>query len=243
MRRHLTSLLVIAFLAVGCGGDNDQNPGTPTPDTGTTAPEADAGTTLPPEQDASTEPACDYPTGPYGTETGDMVENFEFEGYADPDYLCKPAAALKMDLSTKRTLSFKDYYCNSTCPDQKRRLLWVIVSAGWCGPCQEEVAATQAQFEQGAIDPRVHLINLIYETDKATPITEEFTQLWAENNLFTLSFPIGMDPTFRMAAYFDRDAVPFNMLVDLETMRIIFRQTGSNLPAVGQALHNYLLDK
>ncbi|MCK5798330.1 MAG: hypothetical protein KAI47_14155, partial [Deltaproteobacteria bacterium] len=128
----------------------------------------------------------------------------------------------------------------SSCPAKKRKILWVMVSAGWCGPCQQEVAETQANYGKGDIDSRVHLMNIVYEDDKSKPITESFAKLWAENKQFKLSFPVGMDPTFRMGTYFDRNAVPFNMLVDLSTMKIIYRQTGGDLSAVGSALFKAL---
>jgi len=236
-RFGLASLGLMGLFITACAAkEHDQ----PSSDSNTTLLEKDSG---PLAEQGLPQPACTYPSGPYGSEVDDIVENIKFDGYADADFLCKPAAAMKMDLSEKRTLSFKDFYCSSTCPDKKRRLLWVIVSAGWCGPCQDEVMLTQNQYELGAIDPRVHLMDIIYETDKATPVTDEFAQRWANNGIFQLSFPVAMDPAFRMATYLDRNAVPFNMLIDLDTMQIIFRQTGSNLPAVGEAFHNYLLKK
>lgn len=187
-----------------------------------------------------TGPACDYPAGPYGTTEGKVVENFEFKAFADAGYLCKDPLDQVMDLSKTRTISFKDYFCNSGCPAKKKKLLWVMVSAGWCGPCQIEVAETQAQYGKGALDPRVHLIDIVYEDDKSKPVSEAFGKLWAKNSQFQLTFPVALDPQFTMGKYFDRNAVPFNMLVDLDTMKIIFRQTGANLPAVGQAIFNYL---
>lgn len=226
----VASMAVLSLTLGACSSDGDAKP-----DSGGGIDLLLADTTS-----ADSGPACDYPAGPYGTTEGKLVENFEFKAFADANYQCKDPADQVMDLSKTRKVSFKDYFCNSSCPEKKKKILWVMVSAGWCGPCQQEVAETQAQYGKGALDPRVHLINILYEDDKSKPVTEEFGKLWAKNNQFQLTFPVALDPQFTMGKYFDRNAVPFNMLVDLDTMKIIFRQTGANLPAVGQAIFNYL---
>jgi thiol-disulfide isomerase/thioredoxin len=179
-----------------------------------------------------------YPCEPYGTTQGDVVENFEFKGFFDKDYLCKKPEEMKRDLTTVRDLSWKDIH-QGEAGCTKKELLWVMVSAGWCGPCQQEVAETQEQFEKGYIDPRVILVNVLYEDDKGKPVDEAFTKTWVENGKFQLDFPVVMDPTFTMGKYFDKNAVPFNMLVDLSNMKIVMRQTGANLPAVGQAMKTF----
>lgn len=237
MYRDLSRLFLATLLIASLAACSDDSGSAPTPDQGAKTDQGVAG-----DQGATpdTGPACDYPAGPYGTTEGKVVENFEFVGFADAQYLCKVAKDQVMDLSAPRKISFKDFYCNSGCESKKRRLLWVMVSAGWCGPCHQEVTETQAQYEKGAIDAEVHLLNVVYEDDNGKPATESFTKLWAKNNKFQISFPVAMDPTFQMGKYFDRNAVPFNMIVDLDTMKIVFRQTGANLPAVGQAIFNYL---
>jgi thiol-disulfide isomerase/thioredoxin len=235
MLRDLSRLLLVTIMAASLVACSDDSGTTPTPDQGAgDQAVGDQGVT------PDTGPSCDYPAGPYGTSEGKIVENFEFTGFADAQYLCKTAKDQVMDLSASRKISFKDFYCNTGCSSKKRRLLWVMVSAGWCGPCHQEVSETQAQYEKGNIDAEVHLLNVVYEDDNSKPATEAFTKLWAKNSKFQISFPVAMDPTFQMGKYFDRNAVPFNMIVDLDTMEIIFRQTGANLPAVGQAIFSHL---
>ena len=53
---------------------------------------------------------------------------------------------------------------------------------------------------------------------------------------FGITFPLAMDPEFQMQKYFQRNAVPVNMLIDLRTMRIHFFQTGVSLSRVGQEM-------
>ncbi|MCA9666865.1 MAG: hypothetical protein KC503_14800 [Myxococcales bacterium] len=241
MRTLLTAALIalFTFSTVACSDDS----GTPSPDTKASTPDTGAtpDTTASDTTAADTAPAQTYPEGPYGTNEGDTIENFEFDGYADADFLCKDSAQMVMNLSQARKISFSDFYNGSaTCPNKKFDVLWVMVSAGWCGPCHLEVSETQAQYAKGALDKRVALLNLVYQTDSRAPADLPFTKLWAKNNQFQLSFPVAADPGFQMGKYFDKNAVPFNMLIDLKTMKMIFRQTGANLPAVGKALFDFL---
>lgn len=220
-----TILLGCFLLFVGCGDSSD--PTLPDGGSQSDATNVDYGD-------------CEYPAGPYGTDVGDIIKNISFKAFADQNFICKNPEDQVMDLSRTQTVSFQDLYCNKGCPENKRKLLWLMVSAGWCQPCQMEVAETQEQYEKGAIPPEVHIVNVLYQTDQGTPVTEDFAKLWAENSQFQLSFPVLLDPEYKMTAYFDQDAVPFNMLVDLSTMKVIFKITGANLPAVGQAMSDFL---
>jgi hypothetical protein len=75
-----------------------------------------------------------YPTGPYGTQVGDKVENIVFEkAFFDPDTLCKGAKDL--DLTRNRgvePLSLHDLYRgDALCGKKKKQFVWLIASAGW----------------------------------------------------------------------------------------------------------------
>jgi thiol-disulfide isomerase/thioredoxin len=205
--------------------------------------------------DKGPEPCGDgiYPCGPYGTNNGEVAANLDFLGFKDPEEACQAHKEKVLDLDTKVKVSFKDFHLgfgDTSC--NKRGLLWVMVSAGWCGPCQREVCKTVRDYQAGAVDSRVAVLNIMFETDKlGTPVTEEFLRLWitslrdpdtGKRCLTTpanLSFPVVMDPAFKMGVYFNKSSVPFNMLIDTSNMKIYFRQVGENLPAVGQAIQNF----
>ncbi len=184
-----------------------------------------------------------YPCGPYGTSKGDVIEDVTFVGFADPDTFCKPLKDQAIDFSKSKKFSFGDWHRPPEgCPDKKKQLMWVVVSAGWCGPCRAEIQETMAAIKQGAIDDRLALVDILFEDDNAQPATESYAKnLWAQ--YVGITFPLLLDPSFKMGKYFDREAVPFNMLVDLETMKIVFRATGANLPAVGQAIQSFFQNK
>jgi hypothetical protein len=180
-----------------------------------------------------------YPCPPYGVQSGDVASNMEFVGYSDPKEHCTAHQDKKMDIDTARKITFKEFHLpEAGCDSHKRDLLWVMVSAGWCGPCRTEVAQTQAEYEKGSVDSRVGIINLVFETDKpGVPVTDAFIKKWI--NSFKLTMPTVMDPSFKMGAYFDKKATPFNMLVETKSMKIIHRQTGGDLSNIGKKISEY----
>ncbi len=170
-----------------------------------------------------------YPCGPYGTAVDSVVANMELQGYMDAKEHCLDHKDKKQDTAALRKASFKDYHLgDSSCASMKRTLLWVMVSAGWCAPCQDEVKKVQAKYEKAAYDERLGIINVVFETTKNNvPADAAFIKQWADG--FKLSYPVLMDPSFKMGAYFSKKAAPFNMLVDTSTMKIKYRSTGADL--------------
>ena len=246
-RSRLFSALIATSALLLLGACGDSSPGTP--DSG--ADQGDGPTTNPTPDSSVDGPTVDaepdqpkqaaYPAGPYGTSEGSVIANIEWQGYADKDFHCHAkTSAHKMDLTTPQRISLADFYSPPNCPDKKKRVLWIIVSAGWCGPCWKEVQSTQDAWEKDQIDPRVAIVNAVYQTDKRAPAELPFAKLWAKNNNFSLSFPVAADPDAKVRTYFVKPAIPFNMLIDLDTMKIFFRQSGENLPAVGKAISNHL---
>lgn len=106
----------LAILLVACGGDWSEYQ----PNTGTL-----------PEDNVQ---VATYPTGPYGTNVGDIIDDLAYnESFYDPDTLCKPAQ--KYDLTKAggvNSLSLSDIFKgNAYCPSRKKQFLWLISSAGW----------------------------------------------------------------------------------------------------------------
>jgi len=226
-------LLVLGALVAVAGCSDDNGNGTPqdqgsdftyTPDT---APAA-CGVVI-------------YPCPPYGVDANDVASNMSFLGFSDPKDLCKDNQDKVMDVSSKHRIAFQDWYLGDpdpSCAKYKKQLLWVMASAGWCGPCQDEVSATQAEYAKGAVDPRVGIVNVVFENDKlGEPATETFVKKWIST--FSLTMPVAMDPDFTMGIYFEKKSVPFNMLIDLKTMKVYHRQTGGSLTTIGQKISTF----
>jgi thiol-disulfide isomerase/thioredoxin len=174
-----------------------------------------------------------YPCGPYGTTKNDTARNLEFIGYSDPDNFCKTHKDKTLDTSKLVKLSFASWHLeNEKCTAKKRKLLWVMVSAGWCSPCKKEVDAVQAEVNAGSFDERVGIVNVVFEDaqHQAFDLPGFIKNTWIAQR--KPSFPVVADPDFKMGAYFDRAATPFNMLVDTSNMKIIHRQVGGDIGAI-----------
>lgn len=116
IRLHSTALLALAALATACGGE--WNPYEPN-------------LAALPDDKAQ---ALTYPAGPYGTKTGDTIDNIKFsQAFFDPMTACKGAKDLNIkDTGWVRTISLGDIYRGNTfCSTKKKQFLWVIASAGW----------------------------------------------------------------------------------------------------------------
>ena len=224
------SLLVISLFLLGLAACSDD-----------AEPITDGGVSnLDTSTDTST--ACGptvYPCGPYGTSANDKVKNLELEGYMDPKELCQPHKDKVQDTSKVAKLSFKDYFTgDSTCKDQKKGLLWVMVSAGWCQPCKAEVQAVQAKYKAGSYNKALGIINVVIETTKNNePADAKFIKQWADG--YKLTFPVLMDPIFKTGAYFSKTAAPFNMLINTKEMTILYRSTGADLPKLEQKVTDF----
>ncbi len=224
-------MLAIALLATACSSKKENATG----DAAVSSTQSDLQSTYNDQSvNDGTNGLCGamvYPCGPYGTEAGDIAENMEFLGFADPNYNCKAHKDKAMDLQHKVRITFADWYRDSsepTCKSFNKELLWVMVVAGWCGPCQGEVDAVENMYIKGQIDERVEVLNIIFENaNRGEPIDETFTLQWI--GIFNLTFPVVMDPSFKMGKYFDKRATPFNMLVDTKTGKIIHRQVGPDI--------------
>ena len=181
-----------------------------------------------------------YPCGSYGKNLGDKVENLEFEGLMDPRELCKPHKD-KAHGATLGKLSFKDYFQGDTsCAAQKKVLLWVMVSAGWCKPCKEEVKLVQAKYMAGKYDDRLGIINVVFETTvNGVKADADFIKLWASG--FNLTFPVVMEPLVNgLTTYFNSAAAPFNMLVNTSDMSIVYSSTGAVLAELEKKITEYI---
>jgi len=136
-----------------------------------------------------------------------------------------------------RKVSFADWYgAAATCAaGSAPRLLWINTAAGWCPACSAEALDIQASINSGALDPRVAVLSVVFETKaKGQPADAAFLKLWAST--YKIQSPVVMDPSFAMGAFYSATETPFNMLLDLSDMTVIYRRTGSNLTGLKAAI-------
>ncbi len=186
---------------------------------------------------------CDgggYPCGPFGGSTGEVAADATFSAFADADHLCKANSAMKMDLSALRPVTLSGWHRGgAACPQKRRRLLWLSVSAGWCGACTNEVNKLQGWYTSGRLDPRVAVMDVLLETkSKGQAADADFLKLWV--NAYKLTFPAALDSSDAIKAYFSKSDLPATLLLDLQTMKIVYKATGSQAELVEEAIKKHL---
>ena len=157
-----------------------------------------------------------YPVGPYGTRTGDTIADATFLGYP------------RFDDRSLQPVSFHDFYD----PDGSKGIKLIDFSAGaiWCPPCNEEAAALSdtANGAQALRDELgVAFVQNLTEGDNPAsplPANEDDLNQWLDS--YSLPFPLFLDPSKKMSAYFDAKGIPFGMLIDPRTMKIVHTQDG-----------------
>lgn len=146
-----------------------------------------------------------------GSRRGDRIPNFAFQGYPDSNR----AAGI-------RTISLADYYD----PGQKRgKVLHLMEAAYWCSICdsqtREMAAAKEAVTADGVVivqaimnGARPNVGPTLLEVDK-----------WMDR--FPTWFTVVIDDRAkRVGSISEVDGVPWNALVDLRTMEILFAGVG-----------------
>ena len=155
----------------------------------------------------ASEPATDpapYPAGPYGTDVGAVVEDFELADCSD------------------QTVRFGDVLAGA-------ELVLLNVGAGWCQPCVEETRTLEAEVFGPFRGRGLAVVQVLFEDALARPATGFFCREWSEN--FGLTFPVLRDPLFLTGRFFDdaQAQTPLNLLVTPDG-RIVARDVGGAAP-------------
>jgi hypothetical protein len=163
--------------------------------------------------------ALDYPSQGIGTSLGDVIPNFCFPGFVNPN-----------ESKTETEICLGHFYNpsgeGSYGPDDPfvdgeplPTVMVIDVSARWCGPCKQE-----AQTELPGIWDELHPLGLMLVTvlsdgeAQMTPATLDDLTLWT--TAYKNGFPSVIDPTYQMGALFAASQYPAHFTVDLKTMVI-----------------------
>lgn len=150
-----------------------------------------------------------YPAGPYGKAEGQVIEPLSF---VNPD---------------GSTLSLSTVFA-----DPSRRLLLLVTASGWCTACVEEQPALEELH--GRHGPEgLAIIEAVFEDANFVAATAEDAEQWKRQ--YGLTFDLVADPDFVLGAYYDRQLSPMNMMVDVDTMKILRIGTGWD-PTATEAL-------
>ena len=171
--------------------------------------------------------AVDYAPAPYGISKGSTIQNFEFVGFPNST----------VDTSVMKTIQLADFY-NPTGdgvfpPDSpygagepKPKALLIVVSAVWCSPCNYEADVTlPALYAKYQPNGGEFLLAL---ADGPTPgIPAESKNLYLWDKKYEINYPSALDPSSKLAALFEADAFPANMIVRTRDMKIMDVSAGA----------------
>lgn len=166
-----------------------------------------------PATPAITSDWVDYPAGPYGTHTGAVIQNFEFLGWRQPDIAAYDATKVEK-------IRLSDFYNPDGRSDVK--LLAVNASAVWCSVCRAEYQdmndnQTYATYRAKGVE----ILGTLFQDASYFPAQPSDLSLWGKVSTHQVKFPLVLDPGFKLGAFFDSDATPLNMVIDVRTMKIV----------------------
>ncbi len=175
-----------------------------------------------------------YPAGPYNVQPGDVVANFSFTGFTNP--ATGTTTLVKIQLAdfynphagdagyTPADPSADDRLYPAGSPygagTPKPRALAVNIGAIWCGPCnfeaKSELPARYAKYKPLGGE---FLFQLADGATQGKSATEKDLVNWTKK--YAVDYPATIDADKQLTAFFDPNAYPANMIIDLRTMRIV----------------------
>jgi hypothetical protein len=217
MKQKLASLLVAATALVTSVACSSAPLST---STGQENAPAASGTSSPSGSSAPTLDSdwAEYPAGPYGTTRGATIQNLEFMGWRQPDLA-------NYDVAKFEKIRLSDFYNPDGRSDVK--LLAINASAVWCSVCRAEYEDmnTSGTYEKYRAEG-VEILGTLFQDNSYYPAQPSDLTNWGDAPTHDVKFPLVLDPGFKMGAYFDSDATPLNMVVDVRSMTIVLVTMG-----------------
>lgn len=162
--------------------------------------------------------AVNYPPGPYGVNFGDVLPNLAIS-----------------NCSGSKLHKLSDYY-----KDGKHKVILVTVHTGWCSVCKRQSQNLEAFYQKNKAKG---LMVWMILTENYTPgsgrISSQECSRYQSTYKFT--FPTLRDPGAKvMRKVFDKNATPLNMIVDLKTMKIVYKRSGLVEKTLNSIVESYL---
>lgn len=165
-----------------------------------------------------------YPAAPYGIREGQVIPDIEFFGFYD-----------YMNLGGQITpIALSDFYNptgTETFPEghpfagrAKPRIMVMIVSASWCGPCQAE-AANDIPEKRGEYGDSVVFLSTLLQGPTGEPATFLDLENWTK--AYPVDYPMAVDPADQIFDLYPRAAFPANMMIRTDTMQIVRSTNGA----------------
>ncbi|HEY0467844.1 MAG TPA: redoxin domain-containing protein [Polyangiaceae bacterium] len=212
MKLPIVTVLIVATCSlVGCSSSPLTVPETDATDAPGAAPSRGDGASAAPG--SSTSAWTPYPAGPYGTSRGATIQNLSFLGWKHPDLAGYDPAKFE-------TVRLSDFYDPDGLTGVK--LLAINASAVWCSVCRREYQDMHSNAVYDSLRPQgLEILGTLFEDNAYYPAQPQDLKNWGAAAAHAVKFPLVLDPGFKVGAYFDSDATPLNMLIDVRTMTIV----------------------
>jgi thiol-disulfide isomerase/thioredoxin len=178
-------------------------------------------------KDSGADGACatTYPPGPYGTTVGSVVEDHTFTGRRNGANSTGPYDQI----------SLADFYAMR---NQGKKLLVLNVAAFWCAPCREEAKLLVDPIAPKYEPKGVAFLSIVLEKLDRTPTEPTDIDTWIKT--YHMTFAVADDPDGYVTRFFMKDSMPLNMVIDLESMKIVSQTIGAHLEDVQAVLDAHL---
>ena len=188
MNKLTTLVLFMPLVVWGCEGDGGSVPQSDNP-------EAAAGGACAFEKAS---PDWLYPDGPYGSDAGDRISDFELTN-------CDGQPTRLADVL------------------HKADIVLLNIGAGWCTTCEDETETMEADLQAPFCSDGLGIVQVLVEDKAGLPATKLFCKQWEAR--FGLSFPVLIDPLGKLSDLMGGDEVPINILLDSDGV-ILDRSSG-----------------
>lgn len=169
-----------------------------------------------------------YPAAPYGYDVGAVIPPYQFIGYVN---FVQPIleGMQVLDLTElynptgSGTFGEGSQYGAGT---PKPKALMMTMGASWCGPCKLE-AATVLPDKYALYRPMGgEFLMFLAQDVYGDPAGPSALNSWDQQ--YGVNYPSSIDPSGDVMIHFE-NAFPGNLILDLRTMRIVARISGSPL--------------
>lgn len=192
------------------------------------------GSDSPPPDTAPIVVTLGYPAGPYNVQPGDVIKDFSFMGFTNPRVESATLVPIKLSDFYNPHAGDASYMPASALVDdrlypagspygpgtKKPRALAVNIGAVWCGPCNFE-AKSELPSHYTKYRPLggEFLFQLADGATQGVAATKKDLVSWTGK--YKVDYPATIDAGKQLTAFFDSNAYPANMIIDLRTMRIV----------------------
>ena len=155
-----------------------------------------------------------YPDGPYGVADGDIVANLAFSGFFTETATAGPGRSYgPVDFQRIRALG-------------RYRYLLLNVAAEWCSGCRVEAQILPARFIDWSARGG-YVMSVIIENTLGRAADRAVLDQWRAT--YQMNYTMVHDPRDRIRGEFATNTLPINVIIDLETMRIVNQKIGEDL--------------